>query len=191
MGREVVIWRISRCLDSNICWNSRRKYSNGGFVALARPTQRAASVRGKRGEIFCFENLNFYSWNDYFKHLAHGLGWLVSFQFVFPKFSKLGVFRVLCCIPPTLGKIFRRGFRGFGSLCTFLLSSPTAWERRRLLMLTSTFIAAWRLGEGLLTPNLKRRARPRWGASKGGLGRVRPLTPTVHVLTFLYFHKFS
>ena len=100
VGREVVIWRISRCLDSNICWNSGRKYSNGGFVALARPTQRAASVRGKRGKIFCFENLNFYSWNDYFKHLAHGLGWLVSFQFVFPKFSKLGVFRVIWCIPP-------------------------------------------------------------------------------------------
>ena len=98
---EAVIWRISRCLDSNICWNSGRKYSNGGFVALARPTQRVASVRGKRGEIFCFENLNFYSWNDYFKHLAHGLGWLVCSQFVFHKFPKLGGFRVLWCIPPT------------------------------------------------------------------------------------------
>ena len=31
---------------SNICWNSGRKYSNGGFVALARPTARVASVRG-------------------------------------------------------------------------------------------------------------------------------------------------
>ena len=33
---------------SNICWNSGRKYSNGGFVALARPT-RVASAGGKRG----------------------------------------------------------------------------------------------------------------------------------------------
>ena len=30
---------------SNICWNSGRKHSNGGFVALARPT-RVASARG-------------------------------------------------------------------------------------------------------------------------------------------------
>ena len=78
--------------------------------------------QGQKGENFRFENLNFYSWNDYFKHRAHGLSQLVCSQFVLPKFSKLGVFRVICCIPPTLGKIFRRGFRGFGSLCTFLLS---------------------------------------------------------------------
>ena len=176
MGGEFVIWRISRCLDSNICWNSGRKYSNGGFVALARPTQRAASVRGKRGENFCFENLNFYSWNDYFKHLAHGLGWLVCSQFVFPKLFRLGFFPSSLVHPThTLGKIFRRGFRGFGSLCTFLLSSPTAWERRRLLMLTSTFIAAWRLGEGLPTPNLRRRARPSW---------------SVGALTFLNFCEY-
>ena len=59
---------------------------------MARPTQRAASVRGKRGKIFCFENLNFYSWNDYFKHREYGLGWLVCSQFVVPWFSKLGGF---------------------------------------------------------------------------------------------------
>ena len=131
---------------------------------MARPTQRAASVRGKRGKIFCFENLNFYSWNDYFKHRAHGLGWLVCSQFVFHKFPKLGGFRVLWCIPPTpLAKYLGGVSEVCGSLCRFLLSSRTAWERRRLLMLTSTFIAAWRLGEGLPTPNLRRRARPSWG----------------------------
>ena len=43
--------------------------------------------QGQKGENFRFENLNFYSWNDYFKHREHGLGWLVCSQFVFPKFS--------------------------------------------------------------------------------------------------------
>ena len=57
--------------------------------------------QGQKGENFRFENLNFYSWNDYFKHLAHGLGWLVCSQFVFHKFPKLGGFQVLWCIPPT------------------------------------------------------------------------------------------
>ena len=45
----------------------------------------------------------------------------------------------------------------------FFLSSGTAWERRQRLMLTSTFIAAWRLGEGLPTPNLRR------GQDQGGV----------------------
>ena len=50
------------------------------------PLKERPQSGAKGGGNFCFENLNFYSWNDYFKHLAHGLGWLVCSQFVFHKF---------------------------------------------------------------------------------------------------------
>ena len=56
------------------------------------PLKERPQSGAKRGKIFCFENLNFYSWNDYFKHREYGMGWLVCSQFVVPWFSKLGGF---------------------------------------------------------------------------------------------------
>ena len=166
MGGEVVIWRISRCLDSNICWNSGRKYSNGGFVALARPTQRAASVRGKRGKIFCFENLNFYSWNDYFKHRAHGLGWLVCSQFVFPKLFGLGGFASSLVHPThTLGKIFRRGFRGFGLIMHISSFFSNCLGAAPTFDVDFNIYCSLALGRRFANPQFEdlRRARPSWG----------------------------
>ena len=91
--------------------------------------------------------------------------WLRMVGLFSPNSLDLGVFRVIRCIPPTpLAKYLGGVSEVLAHYAHFFfLSSGTAWGRRRLLMLTSTFIAAWRLGEGLPTPNLRRRAGPSWG----------------------------
>ena len=145
---------------SNICWNSGRKYSNGGFVALARPTARVASaggwkrVNGKKfgeGKIYFFQR-NLVSSSLCFPRLSVCPG---------PKLRFEGFEEVSAAAPkPWQEKNFWRGgwFQMFW-LIIHISSSLTAWEWwRQLLMLALTFIAqAW---EGLLTPNLRQGASP-------------------------------